>query len=142
RATLGVSGMGLFSARFAAPSRPGGPNFFRTQPHLRRWLLYARAARSFSKEGRRGRARTNFFRERITLLAYAAVARTDARTNVLARFLCRRRNMLRWGVIFLVIALVAALCGFTGLAATAAGIAKFLFFLFLVLCLIFLIIDN
>src|SRR5439155_14603046 len=90
KATLGVSGMGFFSARFAAPSRPGRQNLFRTQPHLRWWLLYARAARSFSKEGRRSRARTNFFRERITLLAYAAVARTDARTNVLARFLCRR----------------------------------------------------
>ncbi len=87
---LGASRMGFLSARFAATSRPGRQNLFRTQPHVRRWLLYARAARSFSKEGRRGRARTNFFRERITLLAYAAVARRDARTNVLARFLCRR----------------------------------------------------
>jgi len=43
--------------------------------------------------------------------------------------------MLRWAVIFLVIALVAALFGFTGIAAAAAGIAKFLFFLFLVICL-------
>ena len=49
--------------------------------------------------------------------------------------------MLRWAVIFLVIALVAALFGFTGIAAAAAGIAKFLFFLFLVICLIFLIIG-
>jgi uncharacterized membrane protein YtjA (UPF0391 family) len=50
-------------------------------------------------------------------------------------------NMLRWAVIFLVIALVAALFGFTGIAATAAGIAKFLFFLFLAMCLIFFIIG-
>lgn len=50
-------------------------------------------------------------------------------------------NMLRWAVIFLVIALVAALFGFTGIAAAAAGIAKFLFFLFLVICLIFFIIG-
>jgi uncharacterized membrane protein YtjA (UPF0391 family) len=49
--------------------------------------------------------------------------------------------MLRWAVIFLVIALVAALFGFTGIATTAAGIAKFLFFLFLVMCLIFFIIG-
>ena len=49
--------------------------------------------------------------------------------------------MLRWAVIFLVIALVAALLGFTGIAAAAAGIAKFLFGLFLVLCLIFFIIG-
>jgi len=49
--------------------------------------------------------------------------------------------MLRWAVIFLVIALVAALFGFTGIAFAAAGIAKFLFFLFLVMCLIFFIIG-
>src|SRR5207253_1522925 len=52
-----------------------------------------------------------------------------------------RSFMLRWAVIFLVIALVAALFGFTGIAAAAAGIAKFLFFLFLVICLIFLTIG-
>ena len=47
--------------------------------------------------------------------------------------------MLKWAVIFLVIALVAALLGFTGIATAAAGIAKFLFFLFLALCVIFFI---
>jgi uncharacterized membrane protein YtjA (UPF0391 family) len=47
--------------------------------------------------------------------------------------------MLRWAVIFLVIALVAALFGFTGIATAAAGIAKFLFFLFLAVCLILFI---
>lgn len=47
--------------------------------------------------------------------------------------------MLRWALIFLFVALVAALFGFTGIAAAAAGITKFLFFLFLVVCLIFLL---
>jgi uncharacterized membrane protein YtjA (UPF0391 family) len=47
--------------------------------------------------------------------------------------------MLRWAVIFLVVALVAALFGFTGIASAAAGIAKILFFLFLVVCLILFI---
>src|SRR5690242_5844498 len=47
--------------------------------------------------------------------------------------------MLRWAVIFLVVALVAAVFGFTGIATAAAGIAKFLFFLFLVVCLILFI---
>jgi len=47
--------------------------------------------------------------------------------------------MLRWAVIFLVIALVAALFGFTGIATAAAGIAKFLFFLFLAVCLVLFI---
>jgi len=36
--------------------------------------------------------------------------------------------MPRWALIFLTIALVAAVFGFTGIAAAAAGIAKFLFF--------------
>jgi Small integral membrane protein len=47
--------------------------------------------------------------------------------------------MLRWALIFLIVALVAALFGFTGIAIAAAGIAKFLLFLFLVACLIFLL---
>jgi uncharacterized membrane protein YtjA (UPF0391 family) len=46
--------------------------------------------------------------------------------------------MLRWAVIFLVIALVAAVFGFTGVAVAAAGIAKFLFFIFIFLCAVFL----
>jgi uncharacterized membrane protein YtjA (UPF0391 family) len=49
------------------------------------------------------------------------------------------KRMLRWALIFLIIALVAALFGFTGIAAAAAGIAKLLFFLFLVICLIFFV---
>jgi uncharacterized membrane protein YtjA (UPF0391 family) len=47
--------------------------------------------------------------------------------------------MLRWALIFLVIAIVAALFGFTGIAAGAAAIAKFLFGLFLLLCVMFFI---
>jgi uncharacterized membrane protein YtjA (UPF0391 family) len=41
--------------------------------------------------------------------------------------------MLRWSVLFLIIALVAAVLGFGGVASAAAGIAKVLFFVFLVL---------
>ncbi len=41
--------------------------------------------------------------------------------------------MLQYAVVFLVIALVAALFGFGGLAASAAGIAKILFFVFLIM---------
>jgi uncharacterized membrane protein YtjA (UPF0391 family) len=41
--------------------------------------------------------------------------------------------MLRWALIFFVLALVAALFGFGGIAAGAAGIAKILFFAFLIL---------
>jgi uncharacterized membrane protein YtjA (UPF0391 family) len=41
--------------------------------------------------------------------------------------------MLYWAVVFLVIALVAALFGFGDIAVAAAGIAKVLFFLFVIL---------
>ena len=44
--------------------------------------------------------------------------------------------MLRWAIIFLVIAIVAAVFGFGNIAAGTAGIAKILFFIFLVLFLI------
>jgi uncharacterized membrane protein YtjA (UPF0391 family) len=42
--------------------------------------------------------------------------------------------MLRWALIFLVVALVAAVFGFGGIAGTAAGIAKILFWVFLIGC--------
>ena len=41
--------------------------------------------------------------------------------------------MLYYALVFLVIALVAAVLGFGGIAASAAGISKILFFVFLVL---------
>jgi uncharacterized membrane protein YtjA (UPF0391 family) len=44
--------------------------------------------------------------------------------------------MLRWALIFLVIALVAGLLGFGGIAGASVGIAKILFFVFLVLFLV------
>jgi uncharacterized membrane protein YtjA (UPF0391 family) len=45
-------------------------------------------------------------------------------------------KMLHWSLMFLVIALIAAVLGFGGLAGTAIGIAKILFFVFLVLWLV------
>jgi uncharacterized membrane protein YtjA (UPF0391 family) len=42
-------------------------------------------------------------------------------------------RMLYWSLVFLVIALIAAVLGFGGVAVAAAGIAKILFFLFLVI---------
>lgn len=41
--------------------------------------------------------------------------------------------MLHYAVVFLIIALIAAVFGFGGIAASAVGIAKILFFVFLVL---------
>jgi uncharacterized membrane protein YtjA (UPF0391 family) len=51
----------------------------------------------------------------------------------------RRRIMLYWALVFLVIALIAGVLGFTGVAVAAAGIAKVLFVIFLVLFLISLV---
>ncbi len=44
--------------------------------------------------------------------------------------------MLHYAVVFLVIALVAAVFGFGGIAAGAVSIAKILFFVFIVLAVI------
>lgn len=49
------------------------------------------------------------------------------------RFYTRRNDMLRWALIFFIVALVAAFFGFGGIAAGAAGIGKILFFGFIVL---------
>lgn len=47
--------------------------------------------------------------------------------------------MLSWAVVFLIIALVAAVFGFGGIASAAAGIAKFLFFVFVVVFVVLLV---
>ena len=50
--------------------------------------------------------------------------------------------MLRWTIIFLVVALIAAVFGFGGIAAGATSIAKVLFFIFIVLFLLSLIFGK
>jgi uncharacterized membrane protein YtjA (UPF0391 family) len=50
--------------------------------------------------------------------------------------------MLRWSIIFLVIALAAGLFGFTDVAGTSWLIAKILFFVFLVLFVVSLILGS
>lgn len=47
--------------------------------------------------------------------------------------------MLHWALVFLVVALIAAVFGFTGIYAAASGIAQILFFLFIVLFIVSLI---
>jgi len=47
--------------------------------------------------------------------------------------------MLRWALIFLVLALVAGLLGFTGVAGQSMYIAKILFFVFLVIFVVSLL---
>jgi uncharacterized membrane protein YtjA (UPF0391 family) len=64
-------------------------------------------------------------------LGYRAILRDDVESQ--------GGFMLRWALIFFVVALVAAVFGFLGIAAAAAGIAKILFFIFLVLFLVSLV---
>jgi uncharacterized membrane protein YtjA (UPF0391 family) len=47
--------------------------------------------------------------------------------------------MLSWALVFLVVAIIAALFGFGGIATASAGIAKILFFVFVIGFLITLI---
>lgn len=46
-------------------------------------------------------------------------------------------TMLKWAVIFAVLALISGLLGFTGLAGAFATIAKVLFIIFLILLIVF-----
>ncbi len=50
--------------------------------------------------------------------------------------------MLRYALIFLVVAIVAAVFGFGGIAGTAVGIAKILFWVFLILFLVSMIMGR
>lgn len=47
--------------------------------------------------------------------------------------------MLRWAVIFFVVALIAAVFGFLGIASAAVNIARLLFYVFLILFLVSLV---
>jgi uncharacterized membrane protein YtjA (UPF0391 family) len=56
-------------------------------------------------------------------------ARSSAQGN-------REAAMLKWALIFLVVALATGMLGFTGIAGAAIGIAKILFYVFVVLFLV------
>lgn len=47
--------------------------------------------------------------------------------------------MLRWALIFFIVAIIAAVFGFGGIAAGATDIARILFFIFLIVFLVSLI---
>ena len=50
--------------------------------------------------------------------------------------------MLRWALMFLVVALIAAVFGFTDVAGTSIVAAKILFFVFLILFVVSLILGG
>lgn len=49
--------------------------------------------------------------------------------------------MLRWALIFFIVAIVAAIFGFGGIASATAGIAQVLFFVFLAVFVISLLLG-
>ena len=51
-------------------------------------------------------------------------------------------RMLKWSVIFLIIAIIAAIFGFTNVAGASLMIAKILFFIFLALFIIMLVAGS
>jgi uncharacterized membrane protein YtjA (UPF0391 family) len=50
-------------------------------------------------------------------------------------------SMLNWALVFLLVAMLAAVFGFTGLAVASAGIAKLLFYVFIVVFLVMLVLG-
>ena len=51
-------------------------------------------------------------------------------------------NLLHWAIIFLVVALLAAVLGFGGIAGTAVGAAKILFWIAIILAIISFIANS
>jgi uncharacterized membrane protein YtjA (UPF0391 family) len=68
-------------------------------------------------------------------------AERQSRRGVAVALQLETRTMLKWAIIFAVIALIAGALGFTGVAGAAAMIAKVLFFIFLVVCLLFVVLG-
>jgi uncharacterized membrane protein YtjA (UPF0391 family) len=54
-------------------------------------------------------------------------------------YMLQEAIMLRWALIFFVVALIAAAFGFLGIASAAVSIARVLFYIFLILFLVSLL---
>jgi len=75
----------------------------------------------------------------LTTLAPSDILESDKKITVVTYE--GRVFMIRWTLIFLVIAIIAAFFGFIGIAGAAIEIAKFIFYIFLVLFVISLILG-
>jgi uncharacterized membrane protein YtjA (UPF0391 family) len=73
------------------------------------------------------------------LLSCTVEQRDRLRRSLQAAGMIRRTKMLYYALVFLLIAILAAVFGFGGVAIVSAGIAKILFFVFIVLFLVSLI---
>lgn len=54
----------------------------------------------------------------------------------------RRRNMLSWALMFLIVAIIAGVLGFSGIAGTASQIAWILFVVGLIVALVFFVMGR
>ena len=71
-----------------------------------------------------------------TTLKISRMSNLNAHIKRSTLTMVKERLMFRWGIIFLVIALIAAALGFGGLAGTAAGAAKIVFVVGIILFLV------
>ncbi len=71
-----------------------------------------------------------------TTLKILHVGGMNAHSKRSTLILVKEKLMFRWGIIFLVIALIAAALGFGGLAGTAAWAAKIVFVVGIILFLV------
>ncbi|CAH6155657.1 Small integral membrane protein [Citrobacter koseri] len=77
-----------------------------------------------------------------TTLKISRMSNLNAHIKRSTLTMVKERLMFRWGIIFLVIALIAAALGFGGLAGTAASAAKIVFVVGIVLFLISLFMGR
>jgi uncharacterized membrane protein YtjA (UPF0391 family) len=93
--------------------------------------LHARLA-----DGHGGGTRRNF-----SLRNYSSNAKLRCRVARFHPSLQEKNTMLNYAVIFLVVALVAAVFGFGGIAAGAVEIAKILFFIFAFMAIVTFVVS-
>ena len=60
-------------------------------------------------------------------------------TNAIVPFLTEGVLMLRWAILFLIVAIIAGVFGFGGIVAVATDIARLLFLVFMVLFVVALV---
>jgi uncharacterized membrane protein YtjA (UPF0391 family) len=67
------------------------------------------------------------------------LSRAVSRSNRTSTCTDEERHMLRWALIFFIVAIIAAVLGFGGIAGDLAYIAKILFLIFIVIFLVSLV---
>ena len=74
-------------------------------------------------------------------LAFEKIVKKSLASQLTTWLLTKELMMLHYSVVFLVIALIAAIFGFGGIAAGAVEIAKILFFIFAILALVSFVVS-